>query len=97
MKQNEDAMKNLFSLTQLNRICNRKRSNWTEEDIQTGIRYHYSGPHLYRLLVKNGFPFPAPSTLRSWVKNVQLEVGEIDISFKWMKNANLTPMEKVYI
>ena len=67
---------NMFSANQLDRINNKKSTNWTE-DIKKGIRYHYSGPHLYQILRKNGFPFPAPSTLREWIRKVEVKAGEI--------------------
>ena len=88
-------MSNMFSANQLHRINNNKSTNWTEEDIKKGIRYHYSGPHLYQILRKDGFPFPAPSTLREWIRKVEIKAGEIEISFKCMENANLTKFEKV--
>lgn len=34
-----------------------------------------AGPKAYRLLLKKGFPYPAVSTLKEWLRKIKLNPG----------------------
>ncbi|KAL1489684.1 hypothetical protein ABEB36_013626 [Hypothenemus hampei] len=63
----EDKMKSInkiFTPKQLSKLCEpHKRITWSVDEISKAIVIHSSEPRAYRLLLKNGYPFPAVSTL----------------------------------
>ena len=85
----------VFSTTQLEHLTGKLTRKWSDDDIRNGIRYHYKGPHLYNVLRADGYPFPASSTLREWVRKVEVNLGLIDISLQWMRDSKLNFFEKV--
>ena len=76
LEQRQDIIGKLFSSEQLKKLEGSKaRLRWSVEDISKSIVIYSAGPRAYRLLLKKGYPFPAVSTLRSWVKKIQLALA----------------------
>ncbi|RZC38972.1 Tnp P element domain containing protein [Asbolus verrucosus] len=51
------------------------RPVWSLEEISQAIVIYSTGPRAYRLLFKEGYPFPGVFTLRSWIKKIKIMPG----------------------
>ncbi|KAL1488778.1 hypothetical protein ABEB36_014576 [Hypothenemus hampei] len=93
-----EALNKIFTKTQIKKIKNRgQRTKWTIEDISKSIVIYSAGARAYRLLLKKGFPFPAVSTLRSWLKNIKMQPGIQKKVFSVIKLLEMESNEKVCV
>lgn len=92
------ATKKLFSSNHMKKLKNPNACpRWSIEDISKAIVIYSAGPRSYRLLLKNGYPFPAVSTLRSWLKNIKMSPGILKPVFDIIKLTDMNEMDKVCI
>ncbi|XP_030754724.1 uncharacterized protein LOC115881403 isoform X2 [Sitophilus oryzae] len=76
LKNEKRIFETIFTPNQIKKLKNpEKRASWSKEDVERAIVIHSAGAEAYRLLLKNGYPLPAESTLRAWCKKVKLELG----------------------
>jgi hypothetical protein len=73
------------------------RPRWSIEEISKAIVIYSAGPRAYRLLLKKGYPFPAPSTLRSWVKKKKIAPGILKPVFNVIKLTDMTEQQKICV
>lgn len=98
LRKENECMKEIFTPGQIKKMEHQgKRQRWDANDISQGIALYSSGPKAYRLLLKKKYPFPAVSTLKKWAQKIDIDPGFLNIVFVLMKNANLTPYQKVCI
>ncbi|XP_072396484.1 uncharacterized protein [Diabrotica undecimpunctata] len=90
LEEGQSIIGNLFSNTQLRKLEHSKtRLRWSVEDICKSIVIYSAGPRAYRLLLKKGYPFPAVSTLRSWLAKIKIAPGILKKVFNIMKFAEM--------
>lgn len=93
-----NMFKKLFSASQIKKLTEPKRRlKWTVEDISKAIVHHSAGAKSYRLLLKKGYPFPAPSTLRRWLTKIKIVPGILKQVFRIVKHANLNNYQKICV
>lgn len=97
-KKKQNVIGKLFSDEQLKKLEGSKaRLRWSTEDISKSIVIYSAGPRAYRLLLKKGYPFPAVSTLRSWLRKLKISTGILKQVFNIMKLADMSAHEKVCV
>lgn len=98
LERKENIIGKVFSSEQLKKLGNSKaRLKWSVEDISKSIVIYSAGPRAYRLLLKKGYPFPAVSTLRSWLKKIQIAPGILKGVFNIMKVSDMSSLDKVCV
>lgn len=79
------GVQKLFTEKQLKKLSNpEKVARWNITDISKAIVLYAAGPRSYRLMLRQGFPFPATSTL-SWLKKIRIEPGILKKVFNIIK------------
>lgn len=74
----EEILSKVFTRGQIKKLKNsgsNKRVYWSAEDIASAISLRSVSPKAYRYLKANNFPLPAMSTLRKWVRNIDVSRG----------------------
>jgi Transposase protein len=56
-----------------------------------------AGPSAYKLLLRKGYPFPVPSTFRSWLKKIKITPGILKSLINIIKLTDMTELEKVCV
>lgn len=98
LEQENSYVKQIFTAGEWKKIQNQgKRVQWKVDDISQAIAIYASGPKAYRLLLKKKYPFPAVSTLRNWASKININPGYLNVVFRLMGNADLSPYQKVCV
>ena len=98
MEERQDLIGKLFSSEQIKKLENSKsRLRWSVEDISKAMVLYSAGPRGYRMLLKRGYPFPAVSTLRSWLKKIKIAPGILKNVFNIIKLSEMTDLHKVCV
>lgn len=98
LNENQAALKRIFTDRQINKLKNpAKRPTWSAKEISEAIALHSTGPRAYRHLLKKGYPFPAVSTLKSWVKKVKISPGILKNVFNVVNCVEMKPLEKICV
>ena len=98
LRTENECIKNIFTPGQIKKMKYQgKRIRWHANDISQAISIYASGPKTYRLLLKKKYPLPAVSTLKKWAQKIDIAPGFLNIVFVLMKNADLTPYQKVCV
>ncbi|XP_050497997.1 transposable element P transposase isoform X1 [Diabrotica virgifera virgifera] len=95
MESTISAVENIFSRNQIKKIQNNKRILWSTSEISKAISLYSAGPRAYRLMIKRGFPYPAVSTLQSWLKKIKIQPGTIKNAFKIVEYSSFSRKDKV--
>ncbi|KAL1493601.1 hypothetical protein ABEB36_009302 [Hypothenemus hampei] len=74
-----------------------KKLKWTAEDMSNAIVIYSAGPRAYRLLLKRGYPYPAVSTIKSWLAKIKISPGIIKNIFNIISHTEMTPLQKVCV
>ena len=56
----------------------KKCGKWTAKDISPAMVLYSAGPRAYRMLRLQGFPLPAPITLKKWAAKINIQPGIIE-------------------
>lgn len=98
MEKRQDLVGKLFSSEQMKKLEGSKcRLRWSVEDISKAMVIYSAGPRGYRMLLKKGYPFPAVSTLRCWLKKIQIAPGILKQVFNIMKVSEMSALDKVCV
>lgn len=97
LQQRQDVIGKLFSEEQLKKLEGVKRLKWSVEDISKAIVLYSASARAYRLLLKKGYPFPAVSSLRLWLKKIKIAPGILTSVFNFMKLSDMTSMDKICV
>lgn len=93
-----ENLKRIFTTGQIKKLTKgNKRVVWSEEDLSSAISLYAGGPKLYRYMYRKGYPFPAPSTLKNWSTQFQLQPGLIKAVMNLMKNLSYNKWEKLCV
>ncbi|VEN55423.1 unnamed protein product, partial [Callosobruchus maculatus] len=85
----------VFSQNQIKKMNSKKRINWSLCEISSAISMYAAGPRAYRLSLKRGFPYPAVSTLKQWLRKIKLEPGILKKSLKIIEYADMSEKDRV--
>lgn len=89
------GVKKVFSENQIKKINSQKRIKWSVSEISSAISMYAAGPRAYRLSLKKGFPYPAVSTLKEWLRKIKLEPGILKNVLKIAEFADITEKDRV--
>lgn len=93
-----EKFKNVFSPRQLEKLENPNgRIRWTADDISNAVVHYSAGPRAYRVLLKKGYPFPAVSTIKSWVKKIKIQPGILKSVINVIQLKDMTKHQKVCV
>lgn len=95
LKRQLTGVKKLLTENQLKKLNSQKRIKWSVNEISSAISMYAAGPRAYRLALKRGFPHPAVSTLKLWLRKIKLEPGILKNSFKIAQFADMTEKDRV--
>lgn len=75
------SVKAIFTENQVRKLTNPlKKLKWNTDDMSRAIALHKAGPQAYRLLLEQGHPLPALSTIRKWMFEQKTDRKESDLS-----------------
>jgi hypothetical protein len=98
LEEDQKSFQKLFTPEQMKKLKNpATRPRWSIEEISKAIVIYSAGARAYRLLSKKGYPFPAPSTLRSWVKKIKIAPGILKPVFNVIKLTDMTEQQKICV
>ncbi|CAH1367880.1 unnamed protein product, partial [Tenebrio molitor] len=98
LEEDQKSFQKLFTPEQMKKLKNpATRPRWSIEEISKAIVIYSAGPRAYRLLLKKGYPFPAPSTLRSWVKKIKIAPGILKPVFNVIRLTDMTEQQKICV
>lgn len=78
-------------------MCNKIKLKWPIDDISKRMVMYSAGPRDYRVLLKKRYPFPAVSTLKSWLKKIKILPGIMTNIFKIVKSSGLSKFGKICV
>lgn len=98
LEDRQRVIENLFSSQQMKKLeGSKKRLRWSLDDISKSIVIYAAGPRSYRVLLKKGYPFPAISTLRSWLRKIKIAPGILKNIFNVMKLSEMSTLDKICV
>lgn len=74
-QKTQEILAQCFTPGQIKRLLKKKRTTWTEDDIIHSLALRSISPKAYNFLRKQGYPFPAVSILKRWVKHFSCRQG----------------------
>ncbi|CAH1955273.1 unnamed protein product [Acanthoscelides obtectus] len=89
------GVKKVFSENQIKKLENHKRITWSVSEISNAISMYAAGPRAYRLSLKRGFPYPAVSTLKQWLRKIKLDPGILKNAIKITEFVDMTENDRV--
>ncbi|CAH0546285.1 unnamed protein product [Brassicogethes aeneus] len=95
LKNQLDGVKKFFSKNQINKLNNQKRIKWSVNEISSAITMYFAGPRAYRLSLKKGYPYPAVSTLKEWLRKKQIEQGILKNALTIAEFADMSEHDRV--
>lgn len=95
LKNQLAGVKRVFTENQIKKMDKQKRISWSVTEISNAIAMYAAGPRAYRLSLKRGFPYPAVSTLKEWLRKIKLEPGILKSALKIAEFANMTEKDRV--
>lgn len=97
-EEQEKAISKIFSPEQMKKLtASGRKLKWSIDDISKAIVLYSGGPRAYRLLLKKGYPFPAVSTLKDWLKKIKISPGILTNVLHIIKLSDLNAFEKVCV
>lgn len=97
LKETLSAVEKVFSKNQISKLKHQKRIQWSTTEIANSIVLYAAGPRAYRLMLKKGFPYPAVSTLRAWLKKIKIQPGILKNIFKLVEFSDFNNNDRVCI
>lgn len=95
LKYQLGGVKKIFTKNQINKLNKKARINWSVNEVSSAIAMYSAGPRAYRLSLKKGFPYPAVSTLKEWVRKIKLEPGILKNIFKLAEYADMSKNDRI--
>lgn len=98
LEKRQALVGNLLSDEQMKKLEGSKsRIRWSLDDISKAIVIYSAGPRSYRLLLKKGYPFPAVSTLKTWLRKIRIVPGILKNIFNVMKMSEMSNLDKICV
>lgn len=95
LKHQLAGVKRVFSENQIKKMNSQKIISWSVSEISNAIALYAAGPRANRLSLKRGFPYPAVSTLKQWLRKIKLEPGISKNALKIAEFASMNEKERV--
>lgn len=95
LKNQLAGVQRVFSENQIKKINNQKRINWSVSEVSSAISLYAAGPRAYRLNLKRGFPYPAVSTLKQWLRKIKIDSGILRNTLKIAEFAAMSEKDRV--
>ncbi|XP_024870088.1 uncharacterized protein LOC112453528 [Temnothorax curvispinosus] len=101
-KKVKNMLSPFFTPAQIRMYMNPKqqKTRWSQEDIAAAISFKSVSPKAYRYIRKlKQIPLPAPSTLRKWITDFNINEGILTdvLSIMKAKSSSMTPMERATV
>ena len=68
---------------------------WSVSEISSAIVQYAAGPRAYRLLLRKGYPYPSISTLKVWLRKIQIQPGILKTVLKLVDFDGTSSLDKV--
>lgn len=95
LRNEQAAVKKVFTTNQIKKLSSHRRINWSVTEISNSIAMYAAGPRAYRLSLKKGFPYPAVSTLKQWLRKIQLDQGILKNILKIAEFADMSQRDRI--